>query len=177
MRKKIFSLLLCTLLPSSLLATSAIAPTLDDLVHAAQKIVYAEVEKISSHYEPIYSEEMKKILKNSHRQLIISKITLKPIRSYKGNLNDTFSLTQLGGCVLNECMSSSLDPVFRSGERAIFFLEKNESAELQSVMGEYSIFKVDKNEQQIIGLEESLKDFEKKLIQKVEGEKSKKSHL
>ena len=139
-------------------ATSAMPPTIEDLVHASDEIVNAEVKKIKSRFESVQDDDVKATL-GGKDQIIVSEITLNILKSYKGNAQEQITVKQPGGCVLDKCLTISLYPNFRAGETAIFFLTHDGTSDLHILMGEYGILKID-NSGTVIRLGVSQKTLE-----------------
>lgn len=159
---KIFLLSLCIMTASiSLHASLVVPPTIEQLVAGASDIVYGEIKKISSHYVSLQSQQLKQAL-GKRDQIIVTDITFKAITSYKGNSQKELIINQIGGCVLDQCMTISGYPTFRAGETAIFFLNRQSGPDLQVIMGEYGILKVDESGK-VSRFQESMSIFKEKL--------------
>lgn len=136
-------------------SASVIAPSLEDMTINSEYIVFAEVFKVTSRYARNSIQEKSSIYTNYE---------LKILKTYKGQTQEKMVITQDGGCVLDRCFSTSLERSYLAGDRAIFFLHRFGTDQIQHYFGMYSTYVVN-NQDQLVSSNESLTNFENKIYQ------------
>ncbi len=95
-------------------AASVVPPTFDQLVTEADTIITGQVTGMHSEY-----------VAAGVGQVIKTYITLKVLRTMKGDTTDTITLELLGGQVNDEVLEISDMPKFVAGDREILFVQNN----------------------------------------------------
>lgn len=98
----------------SVLATTVIPPSFDELVSRAEMIFQGKVTDVRSEWTG-----------EGAQRHIMSYVTLKVEDAIKGNPGSTVTLRMLGGTVGGETMEVSDAPKFKVGDRDILFVENN----------------------------------------------------
>src|SRR5689334_702124 len=98
----------------SVLATTVIPPSFDELVSRAEMIFQGSVTDVRSEWTG-----------EGAQRHIMSYVTLKVEDAIKGNPGSTVTLRMLGGTVGGETMEVTDAPKFKVGDRDILFVENN----------------------------------------------------
>src|ERR1700681_1596546 len=112
------SLLLCVSLMlgclGTLQATSVRRLNFDDLIASAHSIVEGSVVSSNTY-------------RSSDGKLIFTSYTINAQESLKGSIQQTVTVTTVGGRIGNTVLHVAGMPVFQPGDRAILFLEQSKS--------------------------------------------------
>jgi hypothetical protein len=104
----------CLIFAGTVLATTVIPPSFDELVSRAEMIFQGSVTDVRSEWTG-----------EGAQRHIMSYVTLKVEDAIKGNPGSTVTLRMLGGTVGGETMEVSDAPKFKVGDRDILFVENN----------------------------------------------------
>lgn len=104
----------CLLAACTLLATTVIPPSFDELVSRAEMIFQGSVTDVRSEWTG-----------EGAQRHIMSYVTLKVEDAIKGKPQSTVTLRMLGGTVGGETMEVTDAPKFKVGDRDILFVENN----------------------------------------------------
>ena len=115
--KKSYSLALLAALfvtSNSLLATTVIPPSFDELVSRAEVIFQGSVTDVRSQW-----------VGEGAQRHIVTYVTFKVDDAIKGSPGTTYTMRMLGGTVDGQTMEVSDSPKFKKGDRDFLFVEHN----------------------------------------------------
>ncbi|MBV9008978.1 MAG: hypothetical protein JO354_07410 [Verrucomicrobia bacterium] len=119
----------------TLLATTVIPPSFDELVSRAQMIFQGTVTNVSSQWTG-----------EGAQRHIVSYVTLNVDDTYKGDPGKQITLRMLGGTVGDETMEVSDAPKFKPGDRDVLFVENNGSQFIPLVGIMHGRYRIEKDQ-------------------------------
>ena len=135
MKRTSLLLALATACAGTLLATTVIPPSFDELVSRAQTIFQGTVTNVSSAWTG-----------EGAQRHIVSYVTLKVEDTYKGNPGKQITLRMLGGTVGDQTMEVSDAPKFKPGDRDVLFVENNGTQFIPLVGIMHGRYRIEKNQ-------------------------------